>query len=215
VKGRPVVVFGAGGHGKVVADAARSAGDKLLAFVDDEPVRAGTSIWGLPVVSWDQCVAEPEQWSEAGFALGIGENAARQEIQRRLEHAGRRVVSIAHARATISDTAVVAAGTVVLAGAVVNADAVIGRGCIVNTGAIVEHDCALESFVHLSPNAALGGNVSIGERTHVGIGATVLPGVRLGADVTVGAGAVVLRDVPDAQTVVGVPARPIEVKTRR
>lgn len=214
MSGRAVLVFGAGGHGKVVADAARSAGLTLLGFVDDAPARAGTRIWDLPVITWEQCLAEPGRFGGAAFAVAVGDNGARQNVQERLEDAGREVAVIVHARATISPTARLAAGTVVLAGAVVNPDAALGRGCIVNTGAIVEHDCELCEFVHLSPNVALGGGVWIGDRTHLGLGAVALPGVRIGTDVKVGAGAVVIRDVPDALTVVGVPAWPLNGKAR-
>jgi sugar O-acyltransferase (sialic acid O-acetyltransferase NeuD family) len=212
---RPILVFGAGGHGKVVADAARSAGFALAGFVDDAPSRAGSSIWGLPVITWEQCRSEPGRWGSACFALGIGDNGARENVQCRLEDADREVAVVVHGRATISPTARLAPGTVVMAGAVVNPDAVIGRGCIVNTGAIVEHDCELGEFVHLSPNVALGGTVWIGDRTHLGLGAVALPGVRIGTDAKVGAGAVVIRDVPDALTVVGVPAWPLEGRAKK
>ena len=202
--GQPIVVFGAGGHGKVVADAARSAGFVLAAFVDDAPARAGTTIWGVPVVSWAAFQADRGRWEDAAFIVGIGDNGARQDVQGRVESAGREVVAVVHARATVAPTARIGPGTVVMAGAVVNPDAAVGRGCIVNTGAVVEHDCALGEFVHLSPNAALGGGVWIGDRAHLGLGAVVLPAVRVGTDVKVGAGAVVIRDVPDALTVIGV-----------
>jgi UDP-N-acetylbacillosamine N-acetyltransferase len=206
---RPLIVFGAGGHGKVVADAARSAGYLVVGFIDDSPARIGTRIWDLPVAAWDGTRGELERWRGAAFAIAIGDNPARQRVQARIEEAGSEVVTVVHPRATISPHARLGAGTVVFAGAIVNPDAVVGRGCIVNTGAIVEHDCELGHFVHLSPNASLGGTVSIGDRTHLGLGAVVLPGVRVGSDVTVGAGAVVIRDVPDALTIVGVPARPL------
>jgi pyridoxal phosphate-dependent aminotransferase EpsN len=212
MNGRPLLVFGAGGHGKVVADAARSSGWKLLGWVDDSPARAGTAIWDLPVITWEQCQSAPGRWGDAAFAVAVGDNAARERVQARLEAAGREVVTVVHARATISPTARLGAGTVVMAGAVVNPDAVVGRGCIVNTGAVVEHDCRLGGFVHLSPNAALGGTVTIGDRTHLGLGAVALPGIFIGSDVKVGAGGVVIRDVPDALTVVGVPAWPLEKK---
>lgn len=213
--GRAMIVFGAGGHGKVVADAARSAGFTLVAFVDDSPARVGTSIWDVPVVSWEHCEMDRARWAGAVFGIGIGDNGARDAVQARIETAGYEVAAIVHARACVSPTARIGAGTVVMAGAVVNPDAVVGRGCIVNSGAIVEHDCELADFVHLSPNVALGGTVSVGERTHLGLGAVVLPGVRVGTDVKVGAGAVVIRDVPDALTVVGVPAWPLEGKARK
>lgn len=198
-------VYGAGGHGKVVADVARSAGWALLGFLDDAPGRAGARIWDLPVVGWD----EVRRAAPAGvaFGLGVGENAARERCAARLAEAGLPMPVLVHASAVVAPTARLGAGTVLMAGSVVNPDATVGPGCIVNTGAVVEHDCFLGPFAHLSPNAALGGAVSVGARTHLGLGAVALPEVRIGADVRVGAGAVVHRDVADGLTVVGVPAR--------
>jgi sugar O-acyltransferase (sialic acid O-acetyltransferase NeuD family) len=205
-------VFGAGGHGKVVADAARTAGYALAGFVDDSPTRAGTSIWDLPVLSWQRLANERRRWPEAVLAMGVGANGARERCQARIEAAGFEVVAVAHARATIAPSATIGAGTVLMAGSVVSPDATLGRGCIVNTGAVVEHDCRRGHFVHGSPNAALGGAVSVGDRTHLGMGAVALPGITIGAGVRVGAGAVVHRNVMDGLTVVGVPARPLESK---
>jgi UDP-N-acetylbacillosamine N-acetyltransferase len=206
---RRLWVLGAGGHGKVVADVARSAGFALAGFIDDAPSKDGAVIWGLPVVAWERFVAQRSRWADAVFALGVGENATRERCKTRLGDAGLPVVTVAHASSVIAPTATIGIGTVVMAGAVVNPDAAVGEGCIINTGAVVEHDCRLASFVHLSPNAALGGCVTIGARSHLGLGAVALPGTTIGADVRVGAGAVVHRPVPDGLTVAGVPARPL------
>ncbi len=215
MSGGRVVVFGAGGHGKVVADVARSAGFTVAAFGDDSPARAGTTLWDLPVVSWERFLAGDDAWRGAAVAMGVGDNRARQACQERVAAAGLHVVTVVHARATLAPTARIAAGSVVMAGAVVNPDASVGRGCILNTGCVVEHDCRVGDFAHLSPNAALGGTVTIGERSHLGLGAVVLPGVRVGSDVRVGAGAAVVRDVADALTVVGVPAAPVQHRKAR
>jgi len=204
-----LLVFGAGGHGKVVADVARSAGWELAGFVDDAPERDGTAIWGLPVRSLARLQREAPELAGAAFALGVGDNGARGRCHARLRQAGLTVVSLVHASATVAPTAVLGEGTVVMAKAAVNPDARLGLGCIVNTGAVVEHDCLLGDYVHLSPTAALGGGVTIGPRAHLGLGAVALPGLRVGADARVGAGAAAIRDVADGDTVVGVPARPI------
>jgi len=208
VSGR-VWIYGAGGHGKVVADVARSAGFTVLGFVDDAPGRAGAAIWDLPVVTWEEARRSA---AGAGVALGVGDNAARERCAARVREAGLPLPVLRHAAAVVAPTARLGEGSVLMAGAVVNPDAELGPGCIVNTGAVVEHDCRLAGWVHLSPNAALGGAVTIGARTHLGLGAVALPGTRLGADVRVGAGAVVHRDVADGLTVVGVPARPLARK---
>ncbi len=208
--GGRVVVYGAGGHGKVVGDAARSAGFTLAGFVDDAPDRQRGLIWSLPVVSWHDFLRDRDRWAECALALGVGDNAARQLCHSRIGSVTVPVVTLVHASATIAPTAKLGAGTVVLAGAVVNPDATLGAGCIVNTGAVVEHDCVLGDYVHVSPNAALGGGVRVGDRSHLGLGAVALPLVAIGSDVTVGAGAVVHRPVPSGTTVVGIPARPLE-----
>jgi sugar O-acyltransferase (sialic acid O-acetyltransferase NeuD family) len=218
VSGSPgrLLVYGAGGHGKVVADVARSAGWTVAGFIDDRPDAAGTRFFGAPVTSWASYLADrpsgPDVYPDV-VALGIGDNAARERSHQRLQESGITVPLLVHATAVIAPSAVLQAGTVVMALAVVNPDAEVGPGAILNTGSVVEHDCRLGRFVHLSPNAALGGTVRIGDRTHIGLGAVVLPAVRVGADVRVGAGAVVHRDTADAVTMVGVPARPLTAGT--
>ncbi len=204
---RKLFVFGAGGHGKVVADVGRSAGFTPSGFIDDLASRDGSTFFGLPVLTFDRFARERDPGT--AVALGVGDNAARESCLVRLRSAGIAVATLVHARAVVAPSAKLGEGTLVMATAVVNPDAVVGEGSILNTGSVVEHDCQLGRFVHLSPNAALGGAVQIGDRTHVGLGAVVLPGVVIGADVRVGAGAMVNRGVPGGQTVAGVPARPI------
>lgn len=207
-----IVVFGASGHGKVVADAARSMGFELVGFIDDAPERVGTMLRNVPVFQFAEFLEARERWPGIQVALGVGSNAAREKCHARLREAGVPVATIVHAASTVAPTSTIGEGSVLMAGAVVNPDATVGAGCIVNTGAVVEHDCVLGNYAHLSPNAALGGNVWLGDRTHLGLGAVAIPGVRVGHDVVVGAGAAVVRDVADALMVVGVPARAMTKK---
>jgi sugar O-acyltransferase (sialic acid O-acetyltransferase NeuD family) len=212
---RRLIVYGAGGHGKVVADIGRSMGFAIAAFVDDGAPKIGTTFFGAPVLSWERLIRDREKWADAVMGLGIGDNTVREHCFWRICAAGVPVVTLVHPTAVLAPSARLGVGTVVMACAVVNPDAVVGDGAILNTGSIVEHDNRLARFVHLSPNVALGGNVCIGDRTHLGLGAVVLPGVRVGADVRVGAGAVVHRPVVDGLTIVGVPARPIVINGER
>jgi sugar O-acyltransferase (sialic acid O-acetyltransferase NeuD family) len=197
-----VLVFGAGGHGRVIADALVAAGEPILGFLDEEKA-PGTVIAGLPVLG----AASSQDLVGARVALGIGDNAARARIAADLEEKGASLLTVVHPRAVVARSALLGDGTVVMALAVINADARIGRGAIINTGAVVEHDCDVGNFAHISPNATLGGGVSVGEITHIGIGATVLPKRRIGARSVMGAGAVVVHDLPDDVVAVGVPAR--------
>ena len=204
-----LLVYGAGGHGKVVADVARSAGFDVVGFIDDDPERERSGVWGLPVLSWDRLLAERASVAGVAVALGVGDNEARERCHERLLAAGFDVVTVVHASAVVAPTARIGEGSVVMALAAVNPDAEVGAGAILNTGSVVEHDCRVGRFVHLSPKCVLGGAARVGDRTHVGMGAVVFPGIAVGASVRVGAGSVVHRAVADGLTVVGVPARTI------
>ena len=204
-----LVIYGAGGHGHVVADAARDAW-AILGFLDDDAAHcAAAATAGPQEFPAHHVRAEPDPWRAHHFALGVGDNALREECYRLLKALGLRLVTVVHPSAIVSPSAQLGEGSVVLPRAVVNAGAQVGEGVIVNSGAIIEHDCRVERFAHISPGVVLGGGASVGERAHVGLGACVLPKVHVGADARVGAGAVVVVPVPEGSTVVGVPARPL------
>ena len=198
----PIVVFGAGGHGKVVCDILVCAGETVLGFVDDRTA-AGVLVLGLPVLGG-------ASWLEgrsARVALGVGDNVSRERVADACLKAGATLVTAIHPRAVVAASATVAAGAVVMALAVINPDARIERGAIVNTAAVIEHDCVIGAFAHVSPNAAMGGNCTVLARAHLGVGASMLPGTTVGEDAIVGGGALVARDVPARAVAKGIPAR--------
>lgn len=200
-----LLVVGAGGHGRVVADAAMSSGVwNAIAFIDDRT--DVTSVLGCPIVGTCADLERLRTQYEA-VAVGIGQVHRRLELLDRCEEIGFRLPCIVHATAAVSNFAAMANGCVVFAHSAVNPGAVLGRGCIVNTGATVDHDCELGEGVHVCPGVHCAGSVSIGPRSWIGIGSCVKQGVRIGSDVTVGAGAAVVSDVASGLTVVGVPAR--------
>ena len=202
-----VIVFGAGGHGKVVADILLAGGIEILGFVDDDPTRQGTTVLGKLVLGNSEWLRARAADERVSLALGIGANAARARIAGRARKWGATLLTAIHPRATVSPSARIGAGTAIMAGACVNPDATLGEGVIVNTGAIVEHDCVLGDWSHLSPRAALGGAARVGSGAHLGVGAILLPGVCVGERSVVGAGAVVVRDLLSDVVAWGVPAR--------
>jgi sugar O-acyltransferase (sialic acid O-acetyltransferase NeuD family) len=201
----PLYVFGAGGHGKVVAEAARAGGRyELRGFLDDDPARWGAEWSGLRVVGGIDRVTALEEG--AAIAPALGDNRARAAMAGAVLASGRRLATVVHPAAVIASGVKIGDGTYVAPLAVLHSDAVVGRACIVNTGAVVEHDCRLEDWVHVSPRAALGGNVCVREGAHVGLGAILLPGLELGPWATLGAGAVMVRSLSGGVTAMGVPA---------
>jgi len=213
-----LLICGAGGHGRVVADVARAAGARVVGFIDRDAAKVGQRVAGTDVdialseADLSKCIATdgPLPCGATAIGLGIGDNRARANCRTRL--ASVNLPPLVHPSAVVSPSAVVNAGAVIMPGVVINAGAVIGAGAIVNTGAIVEHDCVIGEDAHVSPGAILAGGVTVGRGAWIGAGATVIPQVRVGEWAVVGAGAVVIRDVTDSTTVVGNPARPLTRK---
>lgn len=208
---RHIVLFGAGGHGKVVRDIVEQMHEydlesSIVAVYDDyvlEKMMDGT----LPILnSEDAFRAFVEKNGSVYGLIGIGNNAIRERLSR--EYPIRYAVAI-HPTAIIADDVKIGEGTVVMAGAIINPGAKIGRHCIINTGAIVEHDCVIGDYVHISPGVKMAGDVAIGRMCHIGVGASIIPKIKIGENVIVGAGTVVIRDIGDGKKVVGVPAREI------
>ncbi len=195
-----LLIIGAGGHGRVIADIAVRCGYTDIAFLDDNAVG---NCMGFPIVGTGKDI---KKWNDGcnEFIIAIGNNAIRERIAG--EH-NVKWATLIHPSAQIGMGTVIQEGTVVMAGAVVNPCATVGRHCIINTCAVVEHDNVLEDFVHISPNAALGGVVTVGKGTHIGIGASVKHWVHICEYCAIGAGAVVVKDIGMPGTYMGIPAK--------
>lgn len=205
---RKLAVVGAGGHGKVVAELAAALGTYgEIVFLDD---RVQGSVNGFPVIGTTLLLENslsPEQ-----FDIAVGNNHIRRQIAEKAAALGFALPVLVHPDATVSPSATVGQGSVVMAKAVVQAGSVLKDGVIVNTAATVDHDCLLDAFVHISPGAHLSGNTRIGEESWIGTGACSRQQIRIGSRATIGAGAVVVRDVSDGMTVAGNPTKPLAGK---
>ena len=199
-----VIIIGAGGHGRVIADIVLKSGDTLLGFLDDGAV--SSEISGIPVLGR---IEDYVKYPDTAFIIGIGSSAARESIAQRLGSV--RWHTAIHPSAVISalDTHI-GPGSAVMANAVVGPGARIGSHCIVNTAAVVEHDNRIGDYVHVSVGARLGGTVTVGEHTWVGIGAVISNNVAVCPHCMLGAGAVVIHDIRESGTYVGVPAGKIK-----
>lgn len=198
------MIIGAGGHGKVVAEAAFKMGAwSDIAFLDDNP--GVVSKLPFPIIGNSTMVAELAT-SRTAFIVAIGKNPIRMAWLKLLKEKHANIAVIKHPSASISMSSQIGLGTVVLAGAVINSDAITGEGCIINTLASVDHDCHLAEGVHLSPGAHLGGSVTIGKQVWVGLGASIINNITIGEKCVIAAGATVIKDVPNNMMVAGVPA---------
>ena len=194
-----LVIIGAGGHGKVIADIALKNGYKDICFVDDN---VDGDCMGYPSVG-KSCDLEQLNNGETDFVIAIGDNQIRKRIaeQHKLNW-----VTLIHPSAQIAYGVLIGIGSVVMAGAVINPEATIGQHCIINTCAVIEHDNQLSDYVHVSPNATLGGTVHVGSCTQIGVGATVRNNISIGNNILVGAGSVVIKNLSFSGIYVGIPA---------
>lgn len=201
-----LTLVGGGGHAVVVAESALRGGLTLAGFYDDDPDTALAS--GNPSTTrlGDLTSLEAEELDNAPWILAVGDLGTRRWLIDRLYRAEDDAAMVVHPDASVAESSVVAGGVWIGPRAVVHSRARVLDHAIINSGAIIEHDCLVAENAHIAPGAVLGGEVSVGNDTLIGLGARVLPGVAIGAGCIVGAGAVVIRDVDDGSTVVGVPA---------
>lgn len=197
---KQLLIIGASGHGKVVADIAKKNGYDEICFLDDN--EALFDCGGYPVVGKSSRYVD----FDCDVFVAIGNPKIREKIQAQVELAGKHIPVLIHPCSSIAENVSIGKGTVVVAGAVVNPGATIGKGCIINTGSSVDHDCVIADFVHVGVGAHIAGTVTIGERTWVGIGAIVSNNISICGDCMIGAGAVVVKKIEESGTYVGVPA---------
>ena len=207
-----LLIVGAGGHGKVVADTACEMGRwNKVAFVDDR-YPSLTEVFCWPVIGrFDEI--EPLLSEYSDIAVAIGNNHLRIDLLKRFMAMGFSLPAVIHPTAFVSSRSEINDGVVIFAHAVINVGAEIGLGCIINTATTVDHDCILSEGVHLSPGVNLAGEVSIGSCSWLGVGSSVIQKIEIGNNVIVGAGAAVISDIVSNVTVVGVPAKVIKKNT--
>lgn len=190
---KKIVIFGAGGHAHVIADIIEAEGNKVEAFLDDDKSQKDSN----------GPISDYVKYNDCEFIIGIGSC----DVREKLSQLNLMWHTAIHPSSTISKSSSIGVGTVVMPNAVINSRAIIGKHCIINTGAIVEHDNYIDDYSHISVGVNLGGAVSVGKKTWIGIGSTVKNNVTIGSNIVVGAGAVVVNDISNKGTYIGVPAK--------
>ncbi len=191
------VLYGGGGHGKVVLEALLASGNSVLGVFDEN--KSGMLMQVPFLGSYNS-----EKFQHAQLIISIGDNRTRYRLAQTIGHKPGTVV---HKSAKLAHQTTIHPGAMILHGAIVQTASVIGSHAIINTGAIVEHDNLVGDYTHIAPGAILCGGVEVGKGALVGAGAVILPGVSVGKWAVVGAGAVVTRSIPAGVLAYGNPAR--------
>ncbi len=202
---KKIVIIGASGHGKVIADIARLNGYEEILFLDDD---TNKKICGkYPVAGTSKDIRQYKD--DYDFIIAIGNNKIREKISDMLERENIKQTILIHPSAVTDETVMIKEGTVIMANAVVNAEVQVGRSCIINTASSIDHECILEDYVHVSPGVHVAGTVTIGKNTWIGIGATVINNISICANCMIGAGSTVIKDIKEEGTYVGSPIRKV------
>lgn len=200
-------VIGAGGHAQVVIDAILRSGLKVHGIFDDNIKLLGKRIFDIPIIGM---VEEAKSYGNGKFVVAIGDNKVRMSIVEKLGFSPNNFFTVIHPSAILGKDVEVGAGSMILGGVVINTGTTIGEHCIINTSSSIDHHNKISNFVHIAPGTHTGGNVEVEEGAFVGIGTSIIPGIRVGRWSIVGAGSVVIDDVLGYSTVVGVPAKAIK-----
>jgi len=192
-----MILYGASGHGKVIAEILEANNIYDIIFWDDN---TAARVFEFRVFKPFESIIDQK------MIISIGNNTVRKKISEKTCKQFTFATAI-HPNSIISRRSIIGEGGVIMPGAVINADSAVGKHAIINSGAVIEHDCTLNDFTHVSPNATLCGNVSVGEGTHIGAAAVIKQGINIGKWCTIGAGAVIIRDIPDYAVVVGNPGK--------
>lgn len=193
-----MILYGAGGHAKVVCSCLEDNGIQVLGIFDDNP----------NFIEFDNINVlgkyDKEKLPNENIIISIGANVTRKKISDKIEHKFGYVI---HPSATIDRLTEIGEGSVIFHNSVIQRHVSIGKHVIVNTASSVDHDCKIEDFVHIAPNATLCGEVSVDMGTLIGAGSVIKQGVKIGKWCIIAVGAVIIRDVPDFSVVIGNPGR--------
>ena len=211
-----IIIIGAGGHARVVYDCLRLSladgkGGKVLGFTDDNSGLWGRELMGLPILGPIDRISDLDA---NAVVIGIGDNAARKRLYKWATGRGYTLVNVIHPAAVIATDVSVGRGVAIFANVVVNSGSSIGNDAVLNTACTVDHDCRIGDHAHVAPGAHLAGGVEVGEGVVLGVGASVVPYRKIGNWSVVGAGTVVLEDIPDQVQAFSVPAKVTKVRLK-
>lgn len=200
-----LVIVGAGGHAKVVVEAALVQEKyKIIGLLSDS-AQPDEKLLGFPVKRHLEDLPK----TKAAFIVAIGDNKIRKEKFENFLQLGWEPATIIHPTALISRFCKIGAGSLICLRASICTDAEVAENVIINSAAIVEHECTIGAHSHVSVGVNLAGRTKIGEGCFIGISSCTIPEIKIGAWSTVGAGAAVIRDLEPNSLVGGVPAKPL------
>lgn len=206
---KELVIIGAGGHARVVADTVIAMGISLKGIIDIEYHGQKEEIMGCPVLGGLEFIEQLEP-AEAALAIAVGDNTQRSHYYTLFKQKGFSFPPLIHPTAVVSKFSYISDGTFINAGAIINSGAKIGQNCIINSGSIIEHEVSLGMHCHICPGVKIGGRVVVGDNSFIGIGTSIIDYIKVGSNVIVGAGSVIIKNIEPSCSYAGVPGKKIK-----
>jgi sugar O-acyltransferase (sialic acid O-acetyltransferase NeuD family) len=201
-----LAIFGSGGHGMVVADAAASMGYRDIDFYDDNFEKINFNDNNINVIGNLNLLIQRKNLYE-GIFVALGDNLARSKIINHLKTENVKITTIIHSSAVIASSVRLGEGVVILAGAIINYGASVGSYSIINVNTSIDHHCSVGKFCHISPGNSISGNVSIGDYSWLGVGTSVINNIEIGSNAIIGGGSIIINNIPSRTTAYGNPAK--------
>ncbi len=207
---KKIIIIGASGHAKVIIDIIEKEKKFLITGLIDNNKKTGETILGYKIIGKDRNIPQIVKKQQIyGAIIAIGDNWTRKIVAEKIKKLipALKFITAIHPSAQIGKSVKIGDGTAIMAGAIINPGSTIKKHCILNTKSSLDHDCVMEAFSSLAPNATTGGNVKIGRYSAISIGANIIHGISIGEHSIVGAGSVVLKNIPVLTIAYGVPAK--------
>ena len=212
---KKIVLIGGGGHCKVVISILKKLDNfEIVGIVDN--YKSESFINGIKIIGTDDDLKDIYRSGMHNALITVGsikDNTKRYRLFNMAREIGYKFPVIISLEAIVDKSVKIDEGTIIMPGSIINIDSSIGKNCIINTGSIIEHDCKIGNHCHIAPGVHISGEVNISELSFLGISATIIQGIKIGKNVTIGAGSVVIKDIPDNVIAVGNPAKIISNKS--
>jgi len=207
---KSILIFGAGGHAKVIVDIIEKQGKYNIAGFIDNHCSKNTVIMGYKVIGNDSAFKEiVSSYEIYGGVIGIGDNSIRSKIRNQIIKVipNFEFINCIHPKAVVAKDVTLGDGNVVMAGAIINSSTKIKNHCILNTNSSIDHDGLMSDFSSIAPNTTVGGSVEIGDYSAIGIGANIFDSIKIGCNCVIGGGSLVCNDTKDNSIYYGSPSK--------
>ncbi len=200
---KPVIILGAGGHAKVVADVLLNSGKNLIGFAAPHKP-PGTKFFNLEVLGDEKILSKypPENILLANGVGAMPYQDQRWKLASRVREKGYSFLTTIHPSSVVAKDVELEEGVQIMAGSVIQPGTRVGRDSIINTGVLLDHDCTISSNCHLAPGVVLSGSVKIGEGSHIGTGTSVIQSISIGKNCVIAAGSIIYKNIPDSSIII-------------